>query len=116
MELPVEYFTLRNSLRVNSLQHQQEKRLNVDRLGQPMRIGIAVFAVLLLAPILCNAQSEKRLAGCVDPQVIARVLGTMQHNDAISVKGVRAMWPNELSDSENSRTVRSVRSDDRVLN
>lgn len=80
-----------------------------------MKISAAIFAIVLLTPVLCAAQTEKRLEGCIDPQVIATVLGTMRQNNAISVERVRSMWPTELDDVEDSAEVRSIRSNDRML-
>jgi hypothetical protein len=87
-----------------------------------MRISAAIFAIVLVMPVLCAAQSEKRLEGCIDPQVIATVLSSMRQNNAFSVERVRSMWPTDLNDVEDSSEVngkpilvRSIRSDDRKL-
>lgn len=84
-----------------------------------MRLAPILYMMIVLMPVVCSAQQGRRLEGCVDPKIIATVLGAMRQEKSrpISEEQFRAMWPTELADFEvdppaNSR---SFRSDDRIL-
>jgi hypothetical protein len=84
-----------------------------------MRFITVLYMMLVLTPVVGSARQESRLEGCVDPQIIAKVLGEMRQENSrpISLEQFRAMWPVELVDVEvnppaNSRTLQSA---DRIL-
>src|ERR1700674_5022005 len=83
-----------------------------------MRFNIVLYAVLALAPVLCNARVDQRLEGCVDPKTIVTLLAKMQQADSqgMSLEQIRSIWPTELADIEcDAKVNRSVKSDDRIL-
>lgn len=85
---------------------------------QVMRLNAVLYMMILLTPVVCTAQQDRRLEGCVEPEVIARLLGKMRQENSrpISEEQVRAMWPTELADAEvASKTSRTLRSDDRII-
>jgi len=84
-----------------------------------MRFTVVLYMMMVLTPAVCSAQKASRLEGCVDPKIIAAVLGAMRQEKSrpISEEQFRAMWPTELADFEvdppaNSR---ALQSDDRIL-
>lgn len=84
-----------------------------------MRLFVVLCMMLVLTPVVCSARQDSRLEGCVDPAVIAKVLGEMRPDNSrpISVEQFRAMWPVELVGAEvNAPADRlSFRSNDRIL-
>jgi len=84
-----------------------------------MRLIAVLYMIFVLTPIVCSAQHDSRLEGCVDPKIIAKVLGEMRQENSrrISVEQFRAMWPTELVGAEvNPPPSRlSFQSDDRIL-
>src|SRR5260221_11639 len=55
-----------------------------------MKLNV-LYVVIALTPVVCVAQHERRLEGCVDPRIIARLLAKMQHTNspALSVIEIR---------------------------
>jgi len=43
-----------------------------------MRVTAILYLIIVLTPVFCSAQPERRLKGCVDPNIIATVLGAMR--------------------------------------
>ena len=83
-----------------------------------MRLIAVLYMMIVLAPVVCSAQQDRRLEGCVDPEIIARVLGEMRQDNSrpISEEQFRAMWPTELADVEvDSKTSRTLQSNDRII-
>ena len=82
-----------------------------------MKLNAVLYVAIALTPVVCVAQHERRLEGCVDPRIIATVLVRMQptSSPATSVAQVRSMWPTELSDEETSKTSHQLESKDRIL-
>lgn len=84
-----------------------------------MRLITVLFIMFVLTPVVCPAQQASRLEGCMDPKIIATMLGEMQQGKSrpISEERLRAMWPVELMDAEVNPPAdrRSFRSDDRIL-
>jgi hypothetical protein len=84
-----------------------------------MRLKAVLFMSMVLTPAVCPAQQEGRLEGCVDPQIIATVLGELRPENSrpLSVEQFRAMWPTELATADVKSTDNSLffRSDDRIL-
>ena len=56
-----------------------------------MKLNAVLYIAIALAPVVCVAQHERRLEGCVNPRIIATALAKMRHtnSEAISVKQVR---------------------------
>jgi hypothetical protein len=78
---------------------------------QAMRFNAVLYMMIVLTPIVCTAQQDRRLEGCVAPKVIATLLGKMRQDNSrpISEEQVRAMWPIELADVEvDSKTSRTL--------
>lgn len=84
-----------------------------------MRFIAILYMMIVLTPVVCSAQQDRHLEGCVDPKIIATVLGTMRQDNSrpISEAQFRAIWPIELGDAEVNPPAnrRSLRSDDRIL-
>ena len=84
-----------------------------------IRLIAVLYLMIVLTPVVCYAQRDRGLEGCVDPKIIATVLGAMRQDDSrpISEAQFRAIWPIELTDAEVNPPVnrRSFRSDDRIL-
>lgn len=83
-----------------------------------MRFNAVLYMMIVLMPVVCTAQQDRRLEGCVDPGIIATLLGKMRQDNSrpISEEQVRAMWPIELADVEvDSKTSRTLQSNDRIL-
>jgi hypothetical protein len=81
-----------------------------------MKLNAVLYIAIALTPVVCVAQHDGRLEGCVDPKIIASLLATMhQNSQPISVKQVRSMWPTELLAIETSKTSRELESNDRTL-
>ena len=83
-----------------------------------MRFMAVLYIMIVLTPVVCSAQQDRRLEGCVDPKTIATVLGTMRQGNSrpISEEQLRAMWPTELADVEvDSKTSRTLQSNDRII-
>lgn len=84
-----------------------------------MRLNAVLYMVIVLTPVVCTAQENSRLEGCVDPKIIATVLGEMRQENSrpISVEQFRTMWPIELGDAEVNPPDdhRTLQSDDRIL-
>ena|SRR6266404_8501285 len=82
-----------------------------------MKLNAVLCIAIALTPVVCVAQHERRLEGCVDPRIIATVLAKLRQSNsqAISVKQVRSMWPTELLDEETSKTSHELQSKDRIL-
>ena len=85
---------------------------------QVMRLNAVLYMMIVLTPVVCTAQQDRRLEGCVEPEVIASLLGKMRQENSkpMSEEQVRAMWPIELADVEvGSKTSRTLRSNDRII-
>lgn len=83
-----------------------------------MRLNAVLYMMIMLTPVVCTAQQERRLEGCMPPGVIATLLGKMRQDNSrpISEEQVRAMWPIELADAEvASKTSRTLQSSDRII-
>lgn len=82
-----------------------------------MKLHVVLIIAILLTPVVCPAQQENRLEGCVDPRIIATVLGRLRQtgSQATSVEQVRSLWPAELTDTENTKTSWTLESNDRIL-
>lgn len=84
-----------------------------------MRFIVVLYMMIVLTPVVCSAQQDRRLEGCVDPKIIATVLGAMRQDNSrpFSEAQFRAIWPIELGDAEVNPPAnrRSFRSDDRIL-
>ena len=82
-----------------------------------MKFNAVLYIAIALTPVVCLAQHERRLEGCVDPRIIAKVLAKLQHTNspATSAEQVCSMWPTELSDEETSKTSHELESKDRIL-
>jgi hypothetical protein len=63
-----------------------------------MKLNAVLYIVIALTPVVCLAQPERRLEGCVDPRIIATILTKLQHTNspATSVEQVGSMWPKWL--------------------
>jgi len=82
-----------------------------------MKLNAVLYIAIALTPLVGVAQQQTRLEGCVDPRLIAAVLARMPQTSSptISVEEIRSLWPTELADVENTKTHRSLESNDRVL-
>ena|SRR5205085_3851669 len=83
-----------------------------------MRLIAVLYMMIVLTPVVCSAQQDSRLEGCVDPKIIAKVLGEMRQDSSrlISEEQVRAMWPIDLADVEvDSKISRTLQSNDRII-
>jgi hypothetical protein len=84
-----------------------------------MKLTAILYIMSMLIPVVCLAQQDRRLEGCVEPKIIATVLASMRQEKSrpISEEKFRAMWPTELADFEVDPPAdsRSLRSDDRIL-
>lgn len=77
-----------------------------------------LLALIALTPVVCSAQKERRLEGCVDPAKIAKVLSGMRRAPLrpISEDQFRARWPVELADIQSEpKTRRTLLSNDRTI-
>ena len=82
-----------------------------------MKLKAVLYIAIALTPMVCVAQHERRLEGCVDPRIIATILARMQHgySKTTSREQVRSIWPTELLEEETSQTSRLLESKDRIL-
>ena len=84
-----------------------------------MRLSAVFYMMIVLMPVVCSAQQDGRLEGCVDPKIIAAVLNEMRQENTrpISMEQFRAMWPTEMDDAEVNPPAnhRSLQSEDRIL-
>lgn len=84
-----------------------------------MKLLAILYLTFLVTPVVCAVQRSDRPEGCVDPKIIAKVLGEMRQENSrrMSVEQFRAMWPIELvsaeADPPPSRL--SFQSNDRIL-
>src|SRR5258707_13308239 len=82
-----------------------------------MKLKAVLYLAIALTPVVCVAQHERRLEGCVDPRIIATILTKLQptNSPTTSVAQVRSMWPAEMLDEETSKTSHQLESKDRIL-
>lgn len=83
-----------------------------------MKLIAVLYMMMVLTPIVCSAQQNSRLEGCVEPKKIAMVLGKLRQDNSpiFSEEQFRAMWPVEMADAEvDSKTSRTLQSNDRII-